>query len=123
MSPAFATLLLVLLAGVLLTIPLLPAIIELRLKRDAQPLDVIQQYGGDIRHFAYGFRRISRSNYSLTCRSASRRAPLPPARCAMATNTSCWEDRTNPSSSRPPEGIQFGTPWSSPAAILRFPMA
>jgi cytoskeletal protein CcmA (bactofilin family) len=59
MSPAFATLLLVLLAGVLLTMPLLPAIIELRLKRDAQPLDVIQQYGGDIRHFAYAFRRIA----------------------------------------------------------------
>ncbi len=59
MSPALATLLLVVLAGFLVTIPLLPAIIELRLKRDAQPLDVIQQYGGDIRHFAYGFRRIA----------------------------------------------------------------
>ncbi|MGA8011868.1 MAG: polymer-forming cytoskeletal protein [Candidatus Acidiferrales bacterium] len=59
MSPALATLLLAVLAGSLVTIPLLPAIIELRLKRDAQPLDVIQQYGGDIRHFAYGFRRIA----------------------------------------------------------------
>ncbi len=40
-------------------VPLLPAIVELRLKRDAQPLDVIQQYGGDIRHFAHGFRRVA----------------------------------------------------------------
>jgi hypothetical protein len=58
-NPALATLLLFALACALLAIPLLPALIELRLKRDAQPLDVIQQYGGDIRHFAYGFRRIA----------------------------------------------------------------
>ncbi len=54
-----ATLVLVLLAGILFIAPLLPAIAELRLKRDAQPLDVIQQYGGDIRHFAHGFRRVA----------------------------------------------------------------
>ncbi len=59
MSPALATSILVVLAGFLITIPLLPAIIELRLKRDAHPLDVVQQYGGDIRHFAHGFRRIA----------------------------------------------------------------
>jgi cytoskeletal protein CcmA (bactofilin family) len=35
---------------------LLPALTELRIKRDAQPLDVIQQYAGEIRHFSYGFR-------------------------------------------------------------------
>jgi hypothetical protein len=58
-SPAIATLVLVLSAGLLLLIPLLPAIVELRLKRDAEPLDVIQQYGGDIRHFANGFRRVA----------------------------------------------------------------
>src|SRR5579864_500641 len=56
MSPAFATTILFLLGGVLFLLPMLPAIGELRLKRDAQPLDVIQQYAGDIRHFAYGFR-------------------------------------------------------------------
>ncbi len=59
MSPAIATVLLILLAGLLFLVPLAPAIAELRLKRDAQPLDVIQQYGGDIRHFAHGFRKFT----------------------------------------------------------------
>ncbi len=59
MSPAIAMLVLILSAGLLLMLPLLPAIVELRLKRDALPLDVIQQYGGDIRHFAHGFRRVA----------------------------------------------------------------
>jgi cytoskeletal protein CcmA (bactofilin family) len=58
-SPAIATLVLILSAGLLFMVPLLPAIVELRLKRDAQPLNVIQLYGGDIRHFAHGFRRIA----------------------------------------------------------------
>jgi cytoskeletal protein CcmA (bactofilin family) len=40
----------------LFMLPLLPALMELRLKRDAQPLKVIQQHAGEIRHFAYGFR-------------------------------------------------------------------
>ena len=56
MNPSLATVLLVLLAGILFALPLLPALTELRLKRDAQPLGVIQQYGGEIRHFSYGFR-------------------------------------------------------------------
>jgi len=56
MNPVLATLLLVLLAGILFTLPLLPALTELRLKRDAQPLNVIQQHAGEIRHFSYGFR-------------------------------------------------------------------
>jgi cytoskeletal protein CcmA (bactofilin family) len=59
MSPAIAMLVLILSAGFLFMLPLLPAIAELRLKRDAQPLDVIQQYGGDIWHFAHGFRRVA----------------------------------------------------------------
>jgi cytoskeletal protein CcmA (bactofilin family) len=53
---SFAALILGLLAGVLFMLPMLPAIVELWLKRDAQPLGVVQQYGGDIRHFAHGFR-------------------------------------------------------------------
>jgi predicted acyltransferase (DUF342 family) len=56
MNPVLATVLLIFLAGVLFTLPLLPALMELRLKRDAQPLNVIQQHGGEIRHFSYGFR-------------------------------------------------------------------
>jgi hypothetical protein len=57
MNPALAAVLLVLSAGILFILPLLPALMELRLKRDAQPLDVIQQHGGEIRHFAIGFRK------------------------------------------------------------------
>jgi hypothetical protein len=56
MNPALATVFLVSLAGILLMIPLLPALAELRLKRDAQPLNVIQQHTGEIRHFSNGFR-------------------------------------------------------------------
>jgi hypothetical protein len=56
MNPAIASILIVLLAVVLLMLPLLPALIELLLKRDAEPLVVTQQYAGEIRHFSYGFR-------------------------------------------------------------------
>jgi cytoskeletal protein CcmA (bactofilin family) len=56
MNPVLATTLLALLAGILFSLPLLPALTELRVKRDAQPLNVIQQYAGEIRHFSYGFR-------------------------------------------------------------------
>ena len=49
--------LLLLLACVLFTLPLVPTLIELRLKRDGQPLNVIQDHAGEIRHFSYGFRR------------------------------------------------------------------
>jgi cytoskeletal protein CcmA (bactofilin family) len=55
-NPSVATVLLFLLAAVLLTLPLLPALRELRLKRDAEQLIVIQQHAGEIRHFAYSFR-------------------------------------------------------------------
>jgi cytoskeletal protein CcmA (bactofilin family) len=55
-NPSLATVLLVLLAALLFVLPLVPALRELRLKRDAEPLNVIQQYAGEIRHFAYGFR-------------------------------------------------------------------
>lgn len=56
MSSALATVALFALAGALFLLPLIPAIVELRLKRDAQALNVIQQYAGDIRHFSFGFR-------------------------------------------------------------------
>jgi hypothetical protein len=56
MNPAVATTFLILLAGILITLPLLPALIELHLKRDAQPLTVIQEHAGEIRHFSDGFR-------------------------------------------------------------------
>jgi cytoskeletal protein CcmA (bactofilin family) len=56
MNPVTATIVLLLLAGMLLLLPMLPAIFELHFKRDAHPLSVIQQYAGDIRHFAHSFR-------------------------------------------------------------------
>jgi len=55
-NPPTAALVLVLLAGTLFVLPLLPAIGELRLQRDAKPLDIIQQHAGEIKHFAHGFR-------------------------------------------------------------------
>jgi predicted acyltransferase (DUF342 family) len=57
MNPTLATAILVLSAGIFFILPLLPALIELHLKRDAQPLKVIQDHAGDIRHFSYGFRK------------------------------------------------------------------
>jgi cytoskeletal protein CcmA (bactofilin family) len=47
---------LLLFAGCLLLFPLIPSLVELRRKSDAQPLNVIQQHAGEIRHFANGFR-------------------------------------------------------------------
>lgn len=57
MSPLLARVLLFALSIAIVVLPLLPAIIELRLKRDATPLNVVQQHGGEIRHFAQGFQK------------------------------------------------------------------
>ena len=56
MNPFFAVLCLILLTGVLMVLPLVPALSELRGKTDALPLSVIQQHTGEIRFFADGFR-------------------------------------------------------------------
>ncbi len=47
---------LVALLGLMLALPLVPALVELRQKTDAKPLSVIQEHAGEIRHFAKGFR-------------------------------------------------------------------
>lgn len=47
-------------AGGLYALPLIPAMAELRRKSDAQPLSVIQQHAGEIRHFADSFRSYIR---------------------------------------------------------------
>lgn len=57
MAYFFITLLLAL-VGIMLGIPLLPAIYETRQKQDAEPLNVIQQHAGDIRHFAHSFATL-----------------------------------------------------------------
>jgi len=56
MSPFLSVAVLLLVTGVLFTVPLLPAIRELQRKSDALPLDVIQQHAGEIRYFADRFR-------------------------------------------------------------------
>lgn len=56
MSPYLALAVLILLAGTWFMLPLVPALVELHRKSDAQPLNVIQQHAGEIRHFADGFR-------------------------------------------------------------------
>jgi len=55
-NPYFAVACLVLLAGAALMLPLIPAVIELQQKSDAEPLSVIQQHAGEIRYFADSFR-------------------------------------------------------------------
>ena len=49
-----------LLCALLIVLPLLPALLEWRLKRDAQPLRVVRAYDGNIKHFASGFRQFLR---------------------------------------------------------------
>lgn len=56
MSSFVAITVLILGAGILLMLPVIPAMLELHRKTDAQPLSVIQQHAGEIRHFADGFR-------------------------------------------------------------------
>jgi len=56
MNPLLALAMTILGAGLLLALPLAPALAELHRKSDALPLNVVQQHAGEIRHFADGFR-------------------------------------------------------------------
>jgi hypothetical protein len=47
---------LTLFVSVMFMLPLVPALVELKRKSDALPLNVIQQHAGEIRHFANSFR-------------------------------------------------------------------
>ncbi len=55
---SFYMALLLTVVGTLLVVPLLPAINELRQKTDVEPLNVIQQHAGEIRHFAQSFASV-----------------------------------------------------------------
>jgi cytoskeletal protein CcmA (bactofilin family) len=55
-NPYLAVVVLVCTVSLLLMLPLLPALVELRRKSDALPLSVVQQNAGEIRHFANSFR-------------------------------------------------------------------
>lgn len=56
MNPYLAVAALVFVVSLMLLLPLVPALLELRRKSDALPLNVIQQHAGEIRHFANSFR-------------------------------------------------------------------
>jgi cytoskeletal protein CcmA (bactofilin family) len=56
MNSYAAIALLIIASAALFVLPLVPAIAELQHKSDAQPLSVIQQHTGEIRHFADSFR-------------------------------------------------------------------
>ena len=56
MNPYLAVTALVFLVGLIFMLPLVPALVELRRKSDARPLNVVQQNAGEVRHFAHGFR-------------------------------------------------------------------
>ncbi len=56
MNPYLAVAALFLTVSLMFMLPLVPAIVELRRKSDAQPLKVVQQNAGEIRHFANSFR-------------------------------------------------------------------
>jgi cytoskeletal protein CcmA (bactofilin family) len=55
-NPFLAVAGLILFVGVMFMLPLVPALVELKRKSDALPLNVIQQHAGEIRHFANSFR-------------------------------------------------------------------
>jgi hypothetical protein len=55
-TPFIAVTALVFIVGLMFTLPLLPALVELCRKTDALPLSVVQQNAGEIRHFANSFR-------------------------------------------------------------------
>jgi cytoskeletal protein CcmA (bactofilin family) len=55
-NPYLAVAALVFVVSLMFMLPLVPALVELRRKSDALPLNVIQQNAGEIRHFANSFR-------------------------------------------------------------------
>ena len=56
MNPFLAVAGLILFVSLMFMLPLVPALVELKRKSDALPLNVIQQHAGEIRHFANSFR-------------------------------------------------------------------
>ena len=56
MNPYASVAALVLLSGALLMLPLIPSLLELRRRSDVLPLNVVQQYAGEVSYFAHSFR-------------------------------------------------------------------
>jgi len=55
-NPFLAVAGLILFVSLMFVLPLVPALVELKRRSDALPLNVIQQHAGEIRHFANSFR-------------------------------------------------------------------
>jgi cytoskeletal protein CcmA (bactofilin family) len=55
-NPYLAVVALVFMVSLMLMLPLMPALLELRRKSDALPLSVVQENAGEIRYFANSFR-------------------------------------------------------------------
>lgn len=56
--------------GGLFLLPLLPALLEWRFKHDAQPLQVVREYDGNIRHFALRFRDFVTTHFAAALAEA-----------------------------------------------------
>ena len=71
MDPVLATVFFLVLVLGWIGLPLLPAILELRRKSDAEPLRVVRRSEVDIRHFARGFREFLDKHFAdqlIECR-------------------------------------------------------
>jgi len=56
--------------AVLFLLPLLPALVEWRARRDAQPLKVVRDYDGNIKHFANRFRQFLTEQFAELAQAA-----------------------------------------------------
>lgn len=56
--------------GALFLLPLLPALVEWRTRRDAQPLKVVRDYDGNIKHFANRFRQFLSEQFAELAQAA-----------------------------------------------------
>ena len=79
--------------GALFLLPLLPALVEWRTRRDAQPLKVVRDYDGNIKHFANRFRQFLSEQFAELAQAAG--APR-----ALGTALRCLAALTPPNSSR-----------------------
>jgi cytoskeletal protein CcmA (bactofilin family) len=58
--------------AVLFLLPLLPALVEWRVRRDAQPLKVVREYDGNIKHFANRFRQFLGEQFTELAQAAGK---------------------------------------------------
>ncbi|MBU8871446.1 MAG: hypothetical protein KOO60_11330 [Gemmatimonadales bacterium] len=65
MEPILITVLFLIVTLGWICLPMLPALMELRLKTDAEPLQVVRRSDVDIRHFASGFREFLHNNFAV----------------------------------------------------------